>query len=246
MFKFLSGCFIFLLVMQSSRAGMSIVGTRIIYPGNEKEITVRTKNRTDQPILSQVWIDDGSSNEDIDKSKIPFIVTPPIYRVEPNSGQSLKLIYNGMSLPQDKESVFWFNLLEIPPVDTSSKQQKLDIAFRTRIKIFYRPAALVKIKIPDISTLLHWSVIQDAAHGTGFRVENTGPFYFSFNDATVFINDKQVKMKMNMVEPRSSAVFFPDQRVTYFSRLEYSFINDLGASVNKVLVWSKIKGLQSQ
>ncbi|SER20099.1 P pilus assembly protein, chaperone PapD [Rosenbergiella nectarea] len=246
MFKFLLGCIVFLLAMQSSRAGMSIVGTRIIYPGNEKEITVRTKNRTDQPILSQVWVDDGSSNEDIDKSKIPFIVTPPIFRVEPNSGQSLKLIYNGMSLPQDKESVFWFNLLEIPPVDTSNAQQKLNIAFRTRIKIFYRPAAVAKIKMPDITTLLHWSVIKDSAHGTGFRVENTGPFYFSFNDAIVFVNNKQVNMKMSMLAPRSSAVFFPDQRVTSFSRLKYSFINDLGVNVENDLIWSQINGLQSQ
>ncbi len=225
---------------------MAIVGTRIIYPGNEKEITVRTKNKTGAPILSQVWIDDGSTNEDIDKSKIPFIVTPPIFRVEPNSGQSLKMIYNGMNLPQDKESVFWFNLLEIPPVDTSNIGQKLEIAFRTRIKVFYRPAALLKIKMPDITKFLHWSVIHDTEHGIRFRVENMGPFYFSFDDGTVFIDNKKVGVKMNMVPPKSSAIFFPEQRVTSFSEFEYSFINDLGVKVDKVLVWNKIDGLKEK
>ncbi|WP_241647238.1 fimbrial biogenesis chaperone [Rosenbergiella metrosideri] len=246
MFKTLSACIIFFLTIQNSWAGMSIVGTRIIYPGNEKEISIRTKNKTNQPILSQVWIDDGSSNEDIDKNKIPFIVTPPIFRVEPNSGQSLKMIYNGMSLPQDKESVFWFNLLEIPPVDTSGTKQKLDIAFRTRIKIFYRPASVAKLRLSDISTLLHWSIIKDASRGLGFRVENTGPFYFSFNDSTVFVNDKPIVMKMDMVAPKSHEDFFPDQKITTFTRLKYSFINDLGANVNKELLWNDMKGTQSQ
>lgn len=44
------------------------------------------------------------------------------------------------TLPQDRESLFYFNLREIPP--KSSKPNTLQLALQTRIKLFYRPAPL--------------------------------------------------------------------------------------------------------
>ena len=104
-----------IFIAHSAYAGMTISGTRVIFPGNEREKTVRTTNKGTTPLLVQVWVDDGGKNDDINNIKVPFTVTPPVYRIEPGKGQSIRLIYNGMSLPQDRESVFWFNLLEIPP-----------------------------------------------------------------------------------------------------------------------------------
>ncbi|WP_180821372.1 fimbria/pilus periplasmic chaperone, partial [Vibrio parahaemolyticus] len=44
------------------------------------------------------------------------------------------------ALPQDRESVYYFNLREIPP--RSKEANVLQIALQTRIKLFYRPKAL--------------------------------------------------------------------------------------------------------
>lgn len=44
-------------------------------------------------------------------------------------------------LAQDKESLYYFNLREIPP--KTDKANTLQIALQTRIKLFYRPAGLV-------------------------------------------------------------------------------------------------------
>lgn len=43
-------------------------------------------------------------------------------------------------LPADRESVFYFNVREIPP--KSNKPNTLQIALQTRIKLFWRPKAL--------------------------------------------------------------------------------------------------------
>ncbi|PJI52023.1 molecular chaperone EcpD, partial [Methylobacterium radiotolerans] len=50
-------------------------------------------------------------------------------------------MHTGEPMPQDKESVFWLNVLEIPPKDKAN-QNLLQMAFRSRIKLFYRPAGL--------------------------------------------------------------------------------------------------------
>ena len=43
-------------------------------------------------------------------------------------------------LPADRESMFYFNVREIPP--KSNKSNTLQIALQTRIKLFWRPKAL--------------------------------------------------------------------------------------------------------
>jgi len=40
----------------SSMAAMTIAGTRVIFPGGEQEVTVRTTNKGDKPTLVQVWV----------------------------------------------------------------------------------------------------------------------------------------------------------------------------------------------
>ncbi len=116
---------------------MTISGTRVIFPAAEKEVSIRTNNKGVQPALVQVWVDDGKTNANINSMKLPFMVTPPVFRVEPGKGQTVRMIYNGMALPQNKESVFWFNMLEIPAVKKEGNtQNKLELAFRTRIKVF--------------------------------------------------------------------------------------------------------------
>jgi P pilus assembly protein, chaperone PapD len=65
---------------------------------SEKEQTIRTNNKNKKLSLVQVWVDDGNKNSDINNIKVPFIVTPPGLSCEPGKGQSVRLIYNGMTL----------------------------------------------------------------------------------------------------------------------------------------------------
>lgn len=73
-------------------------------------------------------------------------------------------------LPQDRESVFHFNLREIPP--KSDKPNVLQIALETKIKIFYRPDA---IKAEPNATWQEQVVLNKTAEG--YRIENPTPYY---------------------------------------------------------------------
>ncbi len=115
--------------LPSADASMVIDGTRIIFPGDKKEIAVRATNMGETPSLTQVWVDDGRVQNQPEKDAAPFIVLPPIVRIEPGKGQSWRLVFNGSRLPQDRESLFWFNLLDI---HLSRKMARLTITCSSR------------------------------------------------------------------------------------------------------------------
>lgn len=225
-----------LIGSQSAFASMTIIGTRVIFPGGEKEANIRTTNKGTLPSLVQVWVDDGNANADLNKMKIPFIVSPPIYRVEPNKGQSVRLIYSGMALPQDRETVYWFNMLEIPPKAANAGSQKLEIAFRTRIKIFYRPAALRNGNSIASFDKVKWTQVSDSLHGKGIKVQNPTPYYISFDSISAVADNRKIEIESNMLAPRTERTYFPLDRklkVATYSSIDAKLVNDYGAVLEK-------------
>jgi P pilus assembly chaperone PapD len=85
----------------------------------------------------------------------------------------LQLTDDARSLPQDRESIFYFNLREIPP--KSSKANTLQIALQTRIKLFYRPAAL-QLSRGNAQDLWQKKLVL-TRKGQGYRVSNPSPYY---------------------------------------------------------------------
>lgn len=141
----------------SGFASVTIIGTRVIYPASEKEVTVRLDNRASLPALVQAWIDDGNPNQALDKINVPFVLLPPVFRMEANKGQTLRIMYTGNSLPANKESIFWLNVLDIPPKDKAlANKNQLQMAIRSRIKIFFRPSTLNAEGATEAAAGLRW------------------------------------------------------------------------------------------
>lgn len=133
----------FLLSVEWASASVIIDGTRVVYPQKVREVTVQLHNTGESPSLVQSWVDEGDKDATPDSSSAPFIITPPISRIEAGSGQALRLTFTGRDLPSDRESLFWLNVLEVPPAPESAEDKNLmQLAFRSRLKIFYRPDGL--------------------------------------------------------------------------------------------------------
>ena len=126
--------------LSSAQAAIALDRTRAIISGNEKSISLNISNENKQlPYLAQGWIE----NDKGEKITSPFTVLPPVQRIEPGARSQVKIqvLPDVANLPKDRESVFYFNLREIPP--KSDKPNTLQIALQTRIKLFYRPDAIV-------------------------------------------------------------------------------------------------------
>lgn len=135
----LTTCILMLLTTQA-QAAIALDRTRVIFDGSSQATTVSISNQNKTlPYLAQSWVEDASGN----KIEGPLTPLPPLQRVEPGAKSQIKIQATGniASLPQDRETLFWFNVREIPP--KTSKPNTLQIALQTRVKMFYRPAALM-------------------------------------------------------------------------------------------------------
>lgn len=127
----------------STHAEVVMGSTRLVYPADDAEIALRASNPGKRPALVQVWIDSGDPEQSPDDSDAPFLITPPVVTVAASSAQRFRIRHTGEPLPGDRESVFWVNLLEVPPVLPSEGMgNRLHVVFRSRIKLFYRPEGL--------------------------------------------------------------------------------------------------------
>lgn len=202
----------------SSLASVVLSGTRVIYPSDAKEVSVKINNVGPSPVLLQSWIDNGDPNAKPAAIKVPFVLTPPMNRVEQGKGQTLRISYAGGSLPMDRESVFWLNVLEVPAKsEAKTSENRLQMAFRTRIKLFYRPAGL-QGNANDAYKTVTWNT-------QGGKVQATNPTPFYVNFVNLSVNGK--KLDNAMVAPRSSMVL--NLAGNGGNKISGSVVNDYGA-----------------
>jgi len=217
-------------------AGVVITGTRVIYPAAQKEVSVKLNNNGNLPALVQVWVDSGNVESSPADSKAPFLLSPPVFRIDPSKGQTLRMMFTGAALPTDKESVFWLNVLEIPPKAPAATEgaNVLSMAFRSRIKIFYRPAALVG-NFEKAPQQLQWR-FQSAATGKGYELQasNPGAFHVSLVGLTLIDGGKHYSSTDGMVPPGGTQQFaLPELHAlpSAIATLEFNAINDYGALI---------------
>lgn len=176
----------------TAAAGVLLGGTRVILQEKDREASIPVKNTGDSPYVVQAWIDAGEG-----QNKTPFIVTPPLSRLDPGTENILRIVRLKGELPTDRESVFWLNAKEIP--QKSSDENVLQIAVRTRIKLFYRPAGLPG-KSVDARGQLEW-VVSEGRDGQGvvLRIANPSAFHVTFT--ALDINAGRQVINADMVAP---------------------------------------------
>ncbi|WP_109476609.1 fimbria/pilus periplasmic chaperone [Paraburkholderia sp. C35] len=217
-----------------AHASVTVGGTRVVYPLNEREVSVKLTNDSSNPSLVQVWLDSGDPNAKPDSSKAPFVITPPIFRMNPGRAQTLRVIYSGDPLPQDRESVYWLNVLDIPPKAAPKPDvNSLQLAYRTRIKLFARPPKLPGT--PDDSpSQITWKVTPDQnGKGQSLELSNPTPYYVSFSAITVSANGQQYQNdRGGMVAPRGKEVIaMPKMQSVHSGKIHYIAINDFGGAI---------------
>ncbi|WP_337265200.1 MULTISPECIES: fimbrial biogenesis chaperone [unclassified Serratia (in: enterobacteria)] len=218
------------------QANIVISGTRLVYPAKEREITVKTTNMGKDPSLAQVWVDRGDPNTRADNANAPFLVTPPLVRIEPGKGQAFRVVFTGESLPKDRESLFWFNLLDVPPLPKDADANVMQVAYRSRIKLFYRPEGLADNPVKAAESLT-WSRGTSSKDGTVLQVRNNSPFYVSLASVSLKSGNTSIK-----TDGGYTLAPFSTQDVTLKgpgtlpvgqADLTYSWVNDYGAAVEQ-------------
>ncbi|EOC5773664.1 molecular chaperone [Cronobacter sakazakii] len=199
-------------VMSAAKAGVIIGGTRVIYDGNKKESSLSVNNPDSVPYLIQSWVESPDGGAE----KVPFIITPPLYRLDKGQQNVMRIVRAG-ALAEDKESLFWLNIKSIPSAER--RDNTLQIAVKTRIKLIYRPAALKKTTPEEQVDRLQWRV-----SGNVIQVTNPSQYYMNFNE--IKIDGSEVD-DVTYVAPGATAHFNLPKNVSHGS-LTFKLINDYG------------------
>lgn len=211
-----------------AQAGVTIDGTRVIYPAGEREVTIKLNNEGNTPSLMQIWVDRGDIKSQPQNADAPFLVTPPIFRLDPAKSQSVRLAFTGEKLPQDRESLFWFNAMEVPPLPKANELSFMQVAVRSRLKLFYRPAGLPG-DLPSAVKQVNWTVVA-VAGGYALRGQNPSPYHVSFSALNLQTGDKRYDAGQGMIAPFASHDF-PLKNLTgkpAGGQLRYRWMSDYG------------------
>ncbi|HHN8583334.1 MULTISPECIES: fimbrial chaperone [Providencia] len=165
---------IFILMISSltcfnAYSAFTLNGTRFIYDEGRKNIAIEIKNNSDKTYGGQVWVDNLKGND------VFFVPAPNLFKIRGEEKQLIRLLYVNDILPKDRESLFWLNVQEIPPVASADEGNVLAVALNTQVKLIYRPKVLAESR-------------EDAEKGltyNGSILKNPTPYYFALTQVSV-------------------------------------------------------------
>lgn len=219
------------LCMCPVAAEVVLGSTRVVYPASEREVALRMSNVGERPSLVQVWIDEGDPASTPDTSTAPFLLTPPIARIDPQGNQRVRIRHSGEAVAQDRESVYWINMLEVPPVvSAEDRGNQLHVLVRSRIKLFYRPAGLPG-RADEAAQAIRWT-LSPTGDGAGWTLhgDNPTPYHVSFVDLSLIDGDTaQVLPTPEMLGPHARlSLALPISASGSAARVRYGVVNDYG------------------
>lgn len=203
----------------SSPGGISIQGTRIVYPLSAEQQTISIRNSSKESrYLVQTWVEDEEgqhSNE--------FISTPPIYISAPSSENIIRIVRTSNSQPKDRESLYYFIAKAIPPVNQDAEDGSvIRVSAANRIKLFLRPEGLGKPE--DWIKKITFKVINSSE----FLIKNESPYFFTLTK----IKSKGTVLDGVMVPPfDEKKISLRNKGKIINNRVDFEYINDFGAII---------------
>lgn len=213
------------LASQAAHGALSIGATRIVYNGDARSTTVLVRNPSSETYAAQVWV---NTQADDTTTAVPFMPGPLLFRMNPGAEQLVRITSLPNDLPNDRESLFFFNVQEIPQVKRDPDAEAantLTLALRTRIKFFYRPVSIAGEPLKRLGEL-RW---RTESAGRQLVVNNPTPYHFTFNRLEVN-NGKDSQRLSNpvMLTPFGEQRYALPSAVAGQATVTFSAINDYG------------------
>lgn len=207
----------------AGEGGLSLSQTRVIYPGSKDSVSINIRNSSTKDMwLLRGWIEDESGV----RKNNTFIVTPPLYRLDPDSNIQLRI--NSLDvkfLPVNKESLFYLNVMAIPPQEQDEsvlkKNSTITFSITNRIKMFYRPESISdKNKV-----VTAYGKITAKQNGKKVVLFNPSPYYLTIDGLNINKVDVQGKSRDFMLSPEGSLTIDYSDRA---ENISYKVIDDYG------------------
>ncbi|EGT3611416.1 molecular chaperone [Morganella morganii] len=219
----------------SQSAGVTLGGTRVIYPLNGKGTSLTVTNPQDFPVLVKSTVLNESQNE-----AAPFFISPPLFRLDGGQQNALNITRTGGDYPSDRESVNWLCVQGIPPEPDSawanddksgtnkkSVSMSVQMVISSCIKLFVRPESVNgnPVKAADKVT---WTV-----SGKTLTADNPTPFYMNVSRLT--FNGTQLGMTRSYIPPFTQEHITLPAGTAAKGKLTWEVIGDYGEKEEKTV-----------
>lgn len=212
-----------LVGLMSARAQAALVmdATRYVFKGDQQAISVTVDNATDRLFGGQVWLDNMPGMD----TRPGLVATPSFFKVKGKSRQVFRVIKASDHIPQDRETVYWLNLQEIPPALEGSG---ISVAMRTKVKVFYRPASLVSSRAKAEERLQ--TVTRDGRQW----LKNPTPFVFVIGG---LLDGQGKPQTLTQAQQEKLTLFMPDDEldITGLTVKKVSALTDQGSLVTHTI-----------
>ena len=199
--------------------------TRVVFSSGSIAESLSLVNSEKEPVVVQVWTDNGDPTVNPDKVHTPIVINPPVFKMKPAEIRNIRLLLvSAGSLPQDRESVFWLNIYQIPPnTETRNKgEKKVVLPLKIRMKVFVRPEKIGELKESDAQKL-QFSIRKEAT-GNKLLIQNPTPWHMTISS----LKSGATELAGVMVEPLSSLRLDIPADKNLSGMMDYEVINDNG------------------
>lgn len=206
---------------------VTLGATRVIYDPDSRGAELWIENSQDYPMLVQ-----SRTLDENQKESAPFVVTPPLFRLDGNQRGRLRIVRTGGEFPSDRESLQWLCVKAIPPSggDAWLKENKkageptmpavgIQVSLNNCIKLLTRPASLHATPL-DVAGGLKWQRV-----GNQIRARNDSPFYI--NLISLKLNGAEV-LQPHYISPYGAQTFSVPAGVARVKRVQWLIITDNG------------------
>lgn len=212
--------------------GVNLGASRVIYPSASKGVTLSVENPANYPFLVKSVVLDEST-----RRAAPFIVTPPLFRLDAGQRNVVTITRTGGNYPADRESVNWVCVQSIPPEPDvvwaedknghggSGISMNVQLSLNSCIKLFVRPDA-VKGNSVDMADKVSWSIT-----GKSLTASNTTPFYI--NVSQVVVNGRKLEMTRSYIPPFSDEKYSLPKDVAAKATIQWTVVGDYGEKKEK-------------
>ena len=217
------GCLLALAsTLGNAHAALTISSTRIVYDGEQRSASVVIANPGKDPYAAQAWVNTAADDT---TTAVPFATGPTLFRLNPGKEQTVQISGLPHDLPQDRETLFFFNLQEIPQA-TGAQRNALNVALRTRIKLFYRPSQVRGDPVRHLKDLqVHKTLVAGVPH---LRIRNPTPYHYTFSRLEAVDGKRNHPLaNADMLAPLSEALYALPVAA---KQVLVSIINDYGST----------------
>jgi len=199
--------------------------TRVVFNSGSIAESLSLVNSEKEPVVVQVWTDKGDPTVNPDQVHTPVVINPPVFKMKPGEIRNIRLLLvSAGGLPQDRESVYWLNIYQIPPnTETQHKgEKKIVLPLKIRMKVFVRPEKIGELQENDAQKL-QFRIDRESGNKT-LLIQNPTPWHLTLSS----LRSGKTALPGVMVAPfTSERVEIPADK-TLADKVEYDVINDNG------------------